>query len=167
MENYKTRFKTGLVTFGLLAICFCVIMASAQWKKYLQDQTSSDPSQESKNKTRALTLIPPIFIVLVNGLLCHTIKYFTNFEKYDTKTDYESAVAIKLTTALFINTAIICFIVYRNAYYGQVSLIVEVTAIIFMNAILGPFIQLFRASYILRRIRQWNEKRKGNKSKLT
>ena len=67
---------------------------------------------------RVLTVIPALIISLVNVLLSETIKYFTRFEKYNTVTDYQSAVSIKITLAMFINTAIIGFIVYRNDFYG-------------------------------------------------
>ena len=62
--------------------------------------------------------MPPFVVAFVNVLLSITIRYFTKFEKYGTITDYNSAVAIKMTTAMFINTSIITFLVYRNDFYG-------------------------------------------------
>ena len=85
-------------------------------------------------EVRILILIPPFLVTIVNVLLTRTIKYFTSLIKFDTTTAYHSAVAIRITIALFINTAIISFIVYRNDYYGKTSLITEIMLIIFISA---------------------------------
>jgi len=41
---------------------------------------------------------------------------------------------------MFVNTAIIGFIVYRKVYYGQASLVVEMSAIIVINCAIQPLI---------------------------
>ena len=51
-------------------------------------------------------------------------------------TAYNTAVSFKLTVAMFINTAIIVLIVYRDDWYGSDALIAEVYNIILANAIL-------------------------------
>ena len=44
-SQVKIRLATGCATFGLLAICFCVVMASAVWKKYLIEEQSTDDDE--------------------------------------------------------------------------------------------------------------------------
>ena len=67
---------------------------------------------------RIITLIPAFVINFVNVILTITIRHFTKFEKFDTITDYQSALAIKMTIAMFLSTAMIVNLVYRNALYG-------------------------------------------------
>jgi len=64
------------------------------------------------------------------------VKFFTKLEKFDSATAYNTAVSFKLTTAMFLNTAIIVIIVYRDDWYGSDALIAEVYNIIIANAIL-------------------------------
>ena len=94
-------------------------------------------------------------INFVNICLTVSIRYFTKFEKFDTVTDYNSALTIKMTTAMFLSTAMIVNVVYREAWYdGEASLIVEISSIIFITAIIHPFITFFDAFYLKRKIRQ-------------
>ena len=90
----------------------------------------------------------------MNMVLTKTIRYFTKFEKFDTVTDYNSALTIKMTLSMFLNTAMVANIVYRDAWYGQVSLIVEISSIIILTAIIHPFATFFDAFYLKRKIRQ-------------
>ena len=71
-----------------------------------------------------------------------------------------------MTWAMFINTAIIVMIVYRNSWYGSDALIVEVYNIIIANAILTPLIYVLDVENIVRKVRQWWERRKGARSHL-
>ena len=54
---------------------------------------------------------------------------------------------------MFINTAVIVLIVYRDDWYGSDALIVEVYNIVIANAILAPLIYLFDMEHIIRRTR--------------
>ena len=91
----------------------------------------------------------------MNMVLTKTIRYFTKFEKFDTVTDYNSALTIKMTLSMFLNTAMVANIVYRDAWYdGQASLIVEISSIIIITAIIHPFITFFDPFYLKRKIRQ-------------
>ena len=95
-------------------------------------------------------------------MLTITIRYFTQKEKFDSVTDYQSAVAIKMTIAMFLSTAMIVNIVYRENFYdGQASLVVEISEIIIVTAVLHPFISYFDAFYLKKKIVQCLEKRKG------
>ena len=63
-------------------------------------------------------------LLITNKLLVETIKYLSKAEKFSSTTIHRSIVAVKLTIAMFINTGLVCFIVYRNDWYGENSLIV-------------------------------------------
>ena len=45
-SQFKIRLATGCATLGLLSICFCVIFASVQWKKYLIEEYNIDDDYE-------------------------------------------------------------------------------------------------------------------------
>ena len=116
---------------------------------------------------RVLTLIPALVINFMNVVLKSTIRYFTKFEKFDTVTDYNCALAVKMTIAMLFSTALVANIVYRDDWYGQASLSVEISSIIIISAILHPFMSFFDASYFSRKIKQCLEQRKDLNSKLT
>ena len=41
-SQFKIRTATSCATFGLLLICFCVVLASAKWKKFLIEEQNGD-----------------------------------------------------------------------------------------------------------------------------
>ena len=67
---------------------------------------------------RVLTLIPALVINFMNVVLTMTIQYFTKYEKFDTVTDFNSALAIKMTIAMTISTAFVANTVYIDDWYG-------------------------------------------------
>jgi uncharacterized membrane protein (DUF4010 family) len=87
---------------------------------------------------RLISAIPACFIVMINMLLAVVITFFSRFEKHKTSTDYNTSRAYKLTVMMFINTALIAPIVYRDHLYGSDALIAEVYNIVLANAILSP-----------------------------
>ena len=54
----------------------------------------------------------------MNVVLTMTIQYFTKYEKFDTVTDFNSALAIKMTIAMTISTAFVANTVYIDDWYG-------------------------------------------------
>ena len=155
-----------MATIIILGFCGFTIYASSEWKKDLKDNHKKDLSTSEAVVELIQQFIPAVIISLINLVLTHTIKFFTKLEKFDSITAYNTAVSFKLTWALFINTAIIVIIVYRDAWYGSDALIAEVYTIIFANAILTPLIYLFDVEVFIRKVRQWWERRKGAKSQL-
>jgi hypothetical protein len=92
--------------------------------------------------------------VFINQVLSISIRFFARLEKYDSFTEYNTSVAVKLTSAMFINTAIVAWVVYYNDWYGSDSLVSEVYNIILANAFLSPFMYLFSVTYFLRRCKR-------------
>ena len=63
-----------------------------------------DYSQEAKSELRVLTLVPALVISFMNVVLTSSIRYFTKFE---TVTDYNCALAIKMTITMLFNSALV------------------------------------------------------------
>ena len=53
---------------------------------------------------------------------------------------------------MYLSTAVLVNIVYGEIWFGKVSLVVEMGNIIFMNALIHPFISFFNAPYFMRKI---------------
>ena len=77
----------------------------------------SSKSDEGESQLRILTLGPAFVINFMNVVLTITIRYFTKFEKFDTVTDYNLALAVKMALAMFASTAV-ANIVYIDDWYG-------------------------------------------------
>jgi hypothetical protein len=150
---FKRRVITTIATTVVLVVCAGIIFASSYWKKWMKDSVSDDPEPEERTRVRILAFIPGCIISVINIVLSQVIRFFSRLEKFDSYTNYTTSVAIKLTTAMFINTALIALIVYWDDWYGIDSLIAEVYNIILANAILSPLLYLFSFGYIVRRIR--------------
>lgn len=71
----------------------------------------------------------------MNAVLSITIRFFACLEKFDSQTAFKTHVATNLTISMFINTALMPMIIYREELYGSDSLIVEAYNIVIANAI--------------------------------
>jgi hypothetical protein len=149
----KRRIITSVATAVVLIACAGIVFASSYWKKWIKDDVGDNPNDEERTQSRVLAFIPGCIISVINIMLSQVIRFFSKLEKFDSYTSYTTSVAIKLTTAMFINTALIALFVYWDDWYGLDSLIAEVYNIILANAILSPMLYLFDVGYIVRRVR--------------
>eukprot|EP00920_Eleutheroschizon_duboscqi_P013755 GHVT01032214.1.p1 GENE.GHVT01032214.1~~GHVT01032214.1.p1 ORF type:complete len:889 (-),score=65.88 GHVT01032214.1:1189-3855(-) len=67
-----------------------------------------------------LSLLPSLFISMINMLLRSVVLFLTNFERHATVTSQDSSSMIKLTLAMTLNTAMVYMIVLRNPAYWYV-----------------------------------------------
>jgi hypothetical protein len=133
----------------------------------LKSNQSDDADIDEIVIVNLLGFIPSVFIVLINLLLTIVIQYFSKMEKHENITDFNTSRAYKLTTAMFINTALIAPIVYQNNLYGADGLIAEVYNIIIANAIISPLLQFVAPQYLEMIMRRQLALKQAEKCKLT
>jgi hypothetical protein len=68
-------------------------------------------SASGNSTARAYSIWPSVVIILINFVIGKSTRYFSSFERPHTVTAYNISVALKLTLAMFVNTAAITLIV--------------------------------------------------------
>ena len=115
--NSKSRAKKTLITYAVTLVClgiaFGVNLSLHRAKESLGDGDDSGLSVWAV--TGLLSLITSLFVIVVNMLLAKIIRILSKFEQHETYSKYNISVAVKLTIAMFINTAIIpMFVNFRK-----------------------------------------------------
>jgi heme/copper-type cytochrome/quinol oxidase subunit 2 len=144
---FKRRLITNFVIFLMLLLCFVLIYASSLWKINLKSSRNTDESEAETIQLSLLLLIPALIVSCLNILLSRCIRQCALLEKHDTFTDYNSSVSIKLSFAMFMNSAIVPLCVYWDSWYGFNSLIMEIHNIILSNAVLSPLLYYVNLHY--------------------
>mmetsp|Transcript_19221 Transcript_19221/g.35150 ORF Transcript_19221/g.35150 Transcript_19221/m.35150 type:complete len:1032 (+) Transcript_19221:5159-8254(+) len=144
---------TSLFTLVLLGICFVLIYATSAGQESIHDAYGDDPSSEDLIKIRVLSILPSFGVVFINMMLGQLIRRTSAYEKHHTLTSYHTSVAVKLTIATCVNTALIALIVNLNpedSWFTPGGLATDMTYILLSNAFLQPISYVFSPMYLVR-----------------
>ncbi|MEE4247734.1 MAG: hypothetical protein V2I33_20215 [Kangiellaceae bacterium] len=134
----------------------------------MADDSGVDGSDvEDQIVLQLLYFIPSLCVVSINFILAHVIRILSRLEQYPTNTEFNTSVSIKITVALFINSAIVAIVVYQSSFYENDGLINEIYNIILVNAAVSPLVPIFHPLHFLNRFRRWYALRQGKECKLT
>ena len=119
--------------------------------------------------TGLLSILTSLFVIFINALLAKIIRVLSAYEQHETYSKYNVSVAVKLTIATFINTAIIPMFVNigKHKWFTRGGLMEDIFYNTFFVAIVSPLLYLFDFGNIVRKIRMCREERLGDKSKMT
>lgn len=137
------------------------------------DTTSTDSDSSSSSTSTMATYIAyalAMVIVIINKGLCFAIPYVAAFEKNKTLTDVYSSVATKLSLALFINSALVSYLVtstYLENYSGSSGLIYNETNVFVSNAFLNPLLYTLNIAYWLKVYKRKQNVKLADKCPLT
>lgn len=109
-ENLNYKFRKCTVIATSLASCF-LILISLGLNYILKNLTENDARTLSTLERRFYSFVIASIIACINYLLKWTIKYLTSFENQRTHTEFNLSVAVKLTAARFVNSAIVPVII--------------------------------------------------------
>ena len=154
----------GIITFCLLGLCLTAnIFISRASKELLKEDRDTHPWA-----LVAMNLAFSLVTVIINSLLSIIIPIITKYEHLESQTSYYCSVAIKLSTALFLNSGIIPIITYSwDTYFSYGGFLMSIFTNWLFICFLDPVLEIFDVSYILSRIIQKFTKCRGAKSKLT
>lgn len=154
-NRIRSTVKTYLITATAIFVSFAAVYGmkklGEQQLSYYKDKT--DLNTTDTWKIRVYSIWPSICIIIINFILGRLTRYFSSFERPHSITDYNTSVAIKLTYAMFFNTALITLIVnydWKKDWFTSGGLIVDATYILFSNAFLSPLIYLFSPIILIR-----------------
>jgi len=95
----------------------------------------------------AINQVLSFFIISINTVLFWEIQKFTRIEKRKSKSKYLSMIISKLSISMFINTAMIMWIINSvilgKVVYEKGSLIEDMTIILWTNSLSSPILNVF------------------------
>lgn len=168
LERVKTSFYTNLIAFGCLLIAFGINLGLSILKDAIESNDNETTTTE-EFLVRFISILTSFIVVVINVTLGRVIRILSAYEKHETYSKYHLSVAVKLTTALFINTGIIpLFVNYgRKNWFDNGGLMVDIFYNTITISFISPFVYLFNPVYLVNRIRMCLEERKGESSKMT
>jgi len=168
-EKTTARIRTYVFCFLCLCASFAMIFFASVYQESIQDDYDNKPEEDRSTsdmvKLRFLSILPSIGVVVVNMCLERIIRGLTFFEKHETLTQYNTSVAVKLTTAQVINTALIAFIVNLDpdkSWFVPGGLVEDMSWILISNAIVQPFLKLFSVQHVVK----WIKRKRALKNPL-
>lgn len=153
-DRFKNIIKTSIFTVFAVSISFAMVISM----KYI-GKVEKDAIENNDNDGWGLRLIsiwPSIIIIIINFVLGRSTRYFSSFERPHTVTAYNASVSIKLTIAMFVNTALIPLIVnvnWKNSWFEPGGLVTEATYLLISNAFISPMIYLLSPTICLHKLR--------------
>ena len=156
-NRIANSIKTWLFTLLAVSVSFGMVYGMKYLGKSVNDSASNqDLSTSEIWKIRIYAIWPSIVIIMINFILGRSTRYFSSFERPHTVTAYNVSVALKLTLAMFINTAVIALVVnndWRSDWFVSQGLMADATYILISNAFVSPLIYLLSPLVCLHRLR--------------
>jgi hypothetical protein len=153
-KQFSNTLATMLVTLAYLTASFGMLYGTSYYQtRVYNDYRDDDPSQLDLVKIRVLSIAPSFGVVIINMALGQVIRRTSSFEKHHTLTEYHTSVAIKLTVAQCLNTALIALIVNydpQDNWFVPGGLATDMTYILLSNAILQPISYILSPMYLVR-----------------
>lgn len=144
--NYRIKkmILNGFLTFLSLFLSFLLILG------IYNIQISVHDSDESQFIKSVVSYSGCVLIVIINNLLGWIIKFFTQAERHENLTDYDTNLMRKRTAALFLNSAMIYIIVaiLSNSFFGSNGLIYNIASVFASNMIMQPLLSLLSPWYL-------------------
>lgn len=168
----KKSFYAYAATLFVLGIIFGINMAVS----YAKDDFEEDSRDKSGNTdettllgARLLAVSMTLLVVIANFVLGRFVRRFSSFQRHKTYSEYHISVAIKLSLAMFINTAIVPLLInYKPEHWFTASgLVQDVTLNLLGVCFISPLTYIFDPRYLLKLCRRYRSKRAGTDCKLT
>lgn len=143
-DRIKNSIKTWLATLLAVSVSFGMVYGMKILGKRQKENYNRDDDNDSWT-IRILSIWPSIVIIIINFIIGRSTRYFASFERPHTVTAYNASVAIKLTFAMFFNTAVIAIIVsydWEEDWFKPGGLVTDATYILISNAFVSPLIYL-------------------------
>ena len=114
-------------------------------------------------KVRGLSFFTSLVVVFFNRFLLIIIRILTAQEKQETQTKYNVSVGVKITLAIFVNSAIVPLIVnldMNEHWFCNTGLVVDSFYNVISIGFVTPFLYIVDIFFLIRRMKICFEKRK-------
>ncbi|EAS02382.2 phage head-tail family protein, putative (macronuclear) [Tetrahymena thermophila SB210] len=173
----KEKIKRRLIGFFLSIVTLC-ICASAIYAFHVFQQSQVQGNKESSNtvKIQIITYALAILINVYNFILCVILQIINRYCKNSTRTKDNIFLSKSLSTARFINSAIVGFIIQlyvskkstkQEILFGQGGLADDANYFMITNCILPTIAQVVNVEYYIQAFLRKIEEKKGNQSVKT
>jgi len=171
-EKKKRRLITFFVSILMIIICFAIIIGINVGKAKLSNPERLQDTNVQKSRsvgTEVISVVIALVIMVINNALNFSTRIFASYESRSTFTEYFVSVSQRLTTAMFINTAITLLVTHiiLETLWKDGGLLNDVFIVFIIIVVVGPLSNLFNPWYFLRLYRRWKAKRQGSNCKLT
>lgn len=165
---YLRRACTWLATLVVLGTSLLAIFFSSNVKSLLRKVYGpASVSIEDTIAYNVLSFLPSILVVIINLVLVFIIKVTSRMEKHSTQTSYNTSVALKQTIAMFLNTAVVSFIIHWEDFYSPKGLAAEMYNIMISNAVVQPVVYWINPAYRVQQFIRWRAVKKGDMALLS
>jgi hypothetical protein len=108
--RYQYVFMTYLATFLVIGVCFGIIWGI----NVAKEKVANKKGEINSSLIQGLSVAASCVITIINMALRIVVRRFSLYEKHETYSNHNISVAMKLTIARFLNTAIVPILVNRS-----------------------------------------------------
>ena len=168
-SRLKYRLLSLAITVFLLSIAFGINFSLTSLSNSLEKESKNSKDEFVQNVNRFIALLRSVVVSSMNVVLKKIMLKLALLEKDNTLTKYNLSVTLKYLVVTAINTVLIPVVTNldKNTWFTAGGLVVEVFFNLIILWIFTPIFYIFNFSIIIKKIKIFLEKRKGNKSKLT
>ena len=172
VDRVIKQMKTMTITVLILVAVFFVNLALSYFKQFLEDQArerGDDPTDILLMIVRVITFLTSLVVVAINVFLGRIVRILSAKEYHSTYTKYHLSVSFKLVLAMFVNTGLIPLFVNlgKENWFNSSGLIVDIFYNTLSVAFISPLMYLINPNVAIKKIKQWVERAKGEKSKMS
>ena len=157
--NIADRSKRGCITFSITALILIVVFGVNLGLNVLK-VTLEDSSRDQDNPgllwtVRILSILTGLLVVIINVLLARVVRMLTSKEKHSSYTKYHLSVAFKLTSAMFVNSALIPLFVNlgKENWFVSSGLVVDTFYNTISVGFISPLFYIINPVYLIQWIR--------------
>lgn len=116
-----------------------------------------------------ISILASLAVLVVNSLLVLVMRRLSGLEQHATLTDVNVSVAVKLTIARFLNSSLVLLVVNMDSreWFKNGNLAYDATVLIGLLVVQAPVKIIVWPWGLIKKVRIWMEKRKGDECKLT
>lgn len=173
-NKMRWRCISWSISLGFMVTCFLIIYSLSKWADSLNDWAEEHSDQLNEWTTMKINLISGSIswiIVLFNKFIMGvTYHHIVDTERISSKTKFNIQFAFKLTIALFINTAMMSYIIdiiLMGNIITKGGFIQNETNVFILNALFPPFVWAFDPYNLLKIYQRNKELKKKHLSVVT
>lgn len=154
----------------VFCVLFILAIKQGQAAQKEKDLAKKDvASFKDQGVSQFISVMASFAVSGANYGMVYIIRRFSLAEKHETLTKLNVSVAFKLTIARFLNSSIILVLTNGNPknWFKGGSLAYDATILICIMVFQSPVLYIMNPAGIIKQIKIWNEKKKGDESKMT
>ena len=162
--RYQNVAITYFATLCVIGACFGIIYGINSAKTKLAEQKG----HLNGSLIQGLSVLASCVITIINMALRIVVRRFSLYEKHETYSNHNISVAMKLTIARFLNTAIVPILINRSfeRWEEEGGLVSDIFYLLITISFLDSFLYLISIPNMTKKVKRFFERRKGANSTM-